>query len=560
MERFIDNYKKEAINIQGSRFLLECLKKEGVDTVFGYPGGAVIPLFDSLYDFEGIKLIRPCHEQCASHAADGYSRASGKIGVCIGTSGPGATNLITGIATAYMDSIPMIIITGQVGNNFLGKDSFQELDITGLTMPITKHNYLVTDANDIANVVSEAFFIANDKRKGPVLIDITKSAFLQEVDKNIIYQKTMPKKDTRAINYKENIKLAVDTIKKSSNVVIYAGGGIIRANASENLRKLYKNHNIPVLNSSMSLGSIDRTDKLSYGIVGMHGEPEANDLCYNADVVLALGVRFSDRAIGNRNGFTKNSKIIHVDTDESEINKNIDVFTSIIGDIRDIIDEIDEKLSNYKLEIISRKEKIYPKKHPKKIFEAIQKVYDKDTIIVTDVGQHQMWTAKYYMFKEPNTFITSGGLGTMGFGVGASIGAKVSMPQRDVLLITGDGSFRMNQFELLTASSYNINFTVIIFNNSTLGMVRQWQNLFSNKRYSHTDIDDNLNIQYLAKAYNANYYSADTPEKLEDILSTIDTKNSVNIINYILDKDEFVYPIVPAGDNICNYLQKEYEI
>ena len=542
------------INIQGSLFLLECLKKQGVDTIFGYPGGAVIPVFDALYDFDKIKLIRPCHEQGAAHAADGYSRASGKTGVCIGTSGPGATNLITGIATAYLDSIPMIIITGQVGNNFLGKDSFQELDITGLTMPITKHNYLVTDANDIASVISEAFFIANDKRKGPVLIDITKSAFLQEVQ-DTAYNITPIQKDTRAKNYQDNLNLAVQTIKQSSNVVIYAGGGIIRANASETLRKLYKNHNIPVLNSTMGLGSIDRTDSLSYGIVGMHGEPDANELCYNADVVLALGVRFSDRAIGNRNGFTKNAKIIHIDADETEINKNLDSFTSIIGDISDIMEELDEKLGDYKMPTLKRTHPIYQSNHPQKIFELINKMYTDDTIVVTDVGQHQMWTAKYYMFKKPNTFITSGGLGTMGFGVGASIGAKLSMPDKDVLLITGDGSFRMNQLELLTATANNINFTTILLNNQTLGMVRQWQCMFSNQRYSHTDIDDELNLEYLSKAYNLNYYKAENINQLENVLKTID-KNAVNLIDYIMDKDEFVYPIVPSGESICNYIEK----
>lgn len=545
----------EVIIINGSRFLLECLKKEGVDTVFGYPGGAVIPVFDALYDFEGINMIRPCHEQGAAHAADGYARASSKVGVCIGTSGPGATNLITGIATAFMDSIPMVIITGQVGNNFLGKDSFQELDITGLTMPITKHNYLVTDANDIARVVSEAFFIANDKRKGPVLVDITKSAFLQEVD-DTFYEVIAPKKDERAKKYAYNIKNAVDIIKRSKNVVIYAGGGIIRSGASENLRNLYKNHNIPVLNSTMGLGSIDREDELSYGIVGMHGEPEANDICYNSDVVLALGVRFSDRAIGNREGFVKNAKIIHVDTDESEIDKNVDSYISIIGDMNDIIKEIDEQLGDFKFELKKNKKKNYPKMHPQRIFEAIQNIYDEDSIIVTDVGQHQMWTAKYYMFKKPNTFLTSGGLGTMGYGVGASIGAKLAKPDKDVLLITGDGSFRMNQYEMITASANKINFTVIMLNNHTLGMVRQWQNLFSDKRYSHTDIDDKLNFEYLAKAYNINYYTANNPEDLEEVLKTMDRKNSVNLIDYKLDKDEFVYPIVPAGESICNYIER----
>lgn len=530
---------------------------EGVDTIFGYPGGAVIPLFDALYDCSDIELIRTCHEQGASHAADGYARSTGRPGVCIVTSGPGATNIITGLATAYMDSVPMIAITGQVGKNLLGKDSFQEIDITGLTMGITKHNYLVTKASDLKNIIREAFFLVNDRRPGPVLIDISKDVFMEEV-KDEEYIPSERKQDLRHLEYLKEISSAAELIKNSKKPVIYAGGGVIKSGSWKLLKKLSEDHNIPVVNSVMGLGSYDRKSDLSYGIVGMHGDSDANNLCYESDVIIGIGVRFSDRAIGNRSGFTRNAAIIHIDVDETEPEKNLDIRCKILGDFNEILKKLIIDLDGYKNDQHSRNfEEIqkYEGFHPKNIIELLQNHTNNNTIVATDVGQHQLWTAKYWKFDRPLSFITSGGLGTMGFGMGAALGAKAANPGCDVLLITGDGSFRMNHIELLTLSAYKIPVTVVLFNNSALGMVRQWQNLFSNKRYSHTDINDQLDLEYLCKAYGINYYKSETMDGLKDSLHSIDFTNGINLLECILDKDIGVYPIVPAGQSINNIIE-----
>ena len=544
--------------LNGAKYLIECLSKEGVDVIFGYPGGAVIPLFDALYESEDFIQIRTCHEQGASHAADGYARTTGKVGVCIATSGPGATNIITGLATAFMDSVPVIAITGQVGKSLLGKDSFQEIDITGLTMGITKHNFLVTDANDLKDVVSKAFYIAQNGRPGPVLIDISKDAFMQEIETKE-YHKIDKTTDKRHLNYQAEIDKVVNLIKSSRQPVIYAGGGVIKSKSWDSLHELSTKHNIPVVNSIMGLGSFDRNSNLSYGIVGMHGDKDANMLCYESDLILGVGVRFSDRAIGNRNGFTKNATIVHIDVDETELGKNIDVSYEILGDLNEIMNEISTKLMEYKSPHTRSNDylaKDYEGFHPKNILTVTQKSVPENTVVVTDVGQHQIWTAKFWKFSLPMKFATSGGLGTMGFGMGAALGAKLGNPDSHVLLITGDGSFRMNHPELLTLSRHNIPITILLFNNSSLGMVRQWQNLFCNSRYAQTDINDGLNLEFLSKAYGINYYKASDLDTLESILKVQD-KSQINLIECLLDSDIGAYPIVPPGKSIDTLITED---
>lgn len=542
--------------MNGAKYLVNCLSREKVDVVFGYPGGAVIPLFDALYESEDFIQIRTCHEQGASHAADGYARTTGKVGVCIATSGPGATNIVTGLATAFMDSVPMVAITGQVGKSLLGKDSFQEIDITGLTMGITKHNFLVTNANQLKDVISKAFFISQNGRPGPVLIDISKDAFNQEMDETEYYP-TSKSADLRHLKYDDEIKKTAELIKNAKKTIIYAGGGVIKSKSWESLNTLATKHNIPVVNSIMGLGSFDTTNELSYGIVGMHGDEDANILCYESDIILGIGVRFSDRAIGNRNGFSKNAKIIHIDVDETEIGKNIDVEYEILGDLNKILEKLMTELDSFKSphkRILNNSKKEYHGFHPKNILNLAQKYLPDDTVVVTDVGQHQIWTAKFWKFKYPLKFATSGGLGTMGFGMGASLGAKIGNPESRVLLITGDGSFRMNHNELLTLSRYKIPVTILLFNNSSLGMVRQWQNLFCNSRYAQTDINDCLNLEFLSKAYDINYYKARNLNELDIVFNKTDSISSINLIECVLDNNIGAYPIVPPGKSIDNLL------
>lgn len=538
--------------MNGAQYILDCLKKEGIDTVFGYPGGAVIPLFDAAYDCPQINIIRTCHEQGAAHGADGYARSTGRVGVCIATSGPGATNIVTGLATAYMDSVPLVAITGQVGKALLGKDSFQEIDITGLTMGITKHNYLVTDGAKLRQVLQEAFFLARDKRPGPVLIDIAKDVFVETMDGQPVYQPKVSQ--TKWTENKETIKRIATMIRSSDAPVIYAGGGVIKSNSHRELQSLAESHRIPVVNSIMGLGSVDRRSELSYGIVGMHGDRDANMLCYDSDLILAVGVRFSDRAIGNRHGFTRKGKIIHIDVDEAEMGKNVFADERVIGDFRRILSLLDQELAEYQRKPLYRKEKKYQAHHPRKIFETLQTNLPEDTIVVTDVGQHQMWTAKYWEFSKPRRLITSGGLGTMGFGMGAALGSKLGNPDASVLLITGDGSFRMNHNELLTLSQYQVPVTVLVMNNHALGMVRQWQSLFCNQRYSHTSIYDCLDLSLLAKAHGVGYQKAANPTELESALQQLD-RSQTNLIEYFVSEDTFVYPIVPPGQSIDKVIE-----
>lgn len=557
--------------MDGSRVILECLLKEGVDTIFGYPGGAVIPLYDALYDYtDKLNHVRTSHEQGAVHAADGYARSSGKVGVCFLTSGPGATNAITGIATAYMDSSPLVCFSGQVPTALLGKDSFQEIDITGVTLSVTKHNFLIRKAEDLPKTIKKAFEIANSGRKGPVLIDIPKDLMLTEVDFNmddyISSNLENPLKSEYELkedyDNKEKVDLACDLIRESKRLIIYAGGGVKSANEEKLLVDFAKKIDTPVLNTIMGLGDIDRKDDLSLGLLGMHGSKEGNLAISNSDLIIAIGARFSDRVIGKSCEFAKYSKVIHMDIDSSEINKNIRAEVHLIGDLSSLLKKLYDKVekkdnSSWKKEIKTYKDKenIMSKEkfHPQNILPLVNKKMGDNTVVVTDVGQHQMWTAKYWNFPLGKNFITSAGLGTMGFGVGAAIGAKLGVPNKNVVLVTGDGSFRMNCNEMATISTYKIPVLILLLNNSTLGMVRQWQKLFSKKRYSQTNVDPSVDYVMLAKAYGIDGYKATNLEELKDILSEVNMDKPV-FIECVINRDYDVYPIVPPNETLLNLI------
>jgi len=501
--------------LSGADIVIQSIIDEGVDLVFGYPGGQVINLYDSLYKYKDqIKHVLTCHEQGAAHAADGYSRATGKVGVCIATSGPGATNLVTGIATAYMDSIPMVAITGNVPMHLLGKDSFQEVDITGITMPITKHNYIVKDINQLQKVISEAFYIAREGRPGPVLIDIPKNIQMEKTE----YKKVKPWKVERKefTIREEKINEAIKLINSAKKPFIYAGGGAIAADASLEVIALAEKINAPICNSLMARGLVPSDHELFTGMIGMHGTKASNISATKCDLFIALGARFSDRVVTNAENL-RNAKIIHIDVDAAEINKNIKVDLSIIGDLKSVLQRLlpnineaknQEWLDNMKhLKSISA----YKKSHedeltPEYFFEELNALDPGNLIISTEVGQHQMWTAQYYHFKKPRTFITSGGLGTMGFGLGAAIGAQFAKPECKVINIAGDGSFMMNCQELATAVQNKLPIVQVIMNNNVLGMVRQWQTLFFDGRYSNTTLDRQTDLVKLAEAFGAKGY------------------------------------------------------
>ena len=557
--------------MDGSRVILECLIKEGVDIVFGYPGGAVIPLYDALYDYKDkIKHIRTSHEQGAVHAADGYARSSGNVGVCFLTSGPGATNAITGIATAYMDSSPMVCFSGQVPTSLLGKDSFQEIDITGVTLSVTKHNFLIRDAKDLPKTIKEAFKIASSGRKGPVLIDIPKDLMLTEVDFNvddyIPSNLEIPSKNEFDLkeehDNEKKISEACKLIKESKRPIIYAGGGVKSANKERLLVDFAKKIDTPVLNTIMGLGDIDRDDELSLGMLGMHGSKEGNLAISNSDLIIAIGARFSDRVIGKSSEFAKNAKIIHMDIDPSEINKNINVDVDLVGDLsvllEDLYNRVDKKENKdwrEKIKTYKDKEHIigYDEFHPQNILSLVNKKLGKNTVTVTDVGQHQMWAAKYGNFSLGKSFITSAGLGTMGFGLGAAIGAKLGQMDKNVLLVTGDGSFRMNCNEMATVSTYKIPMLILLLNNSVLGMVRQWQKLFSNERYSETNIDPSVDYVMLSKAYGIEGYKVNNLEELKEVLDKIQIDKPI-FLECVINKDYDVYPIVPPNETLLNLI------
>ncbi|MDE6698875.1 MAG: biosynthetic-type acetolactate synthase large subunit [Lachnospiraceae bacterium] len=554
------------MQLTGSEIIIECLKEQGVDTVFGYPGGCILNVYDALYKHQDeIKHILTSHEQGASHAADGYARATGKVGVCMATSGPGATNLVTGIATAYMDSIPMVAITANVANPLLGRDSFQEIDITGVTMPITKHNFIVKKASDVADTLREAFYIAASGRPGPVLVDFTKDATADLAD----YKKQSPKPVTKAktdVN-EEDIEKVVKLINKSKRPYIFIGGGIIASDAENELKEFADLVDAPVCDSLMGKGAFDATSPRYTGMIGMHGTKTSNYGVTQCDLLIAIGVRFSDRVIGNVKKFAKNAKIVHIDIDAAEINKNVRTDASIVGDAKEILAILNSKVSKsekpeWNATIAEFKEK-YPLSYNQNgltgpfIMETLYKVTNGDAIITTEVGQHQMWAAQFYKYTKPRTFISSGGLGTMGYGLGASIGAKLGAPEKLVFNIAGDGCFRMNMNEIATATRYNIPIIQIVVNNHVLGMVRQWQTLFYEKRYSNTILNDAVDFVKLSEAMGAVAFRVTKKEELEETIKKAIELNRPVVIDCIIDEDDKVFPMVAPGAAISEAFSEE---
>lgn len=554
------------MKLNGSEIIVECLKEQCVDTVFGYPGGAILNVYDALYKHsDEITHILTSHEQGAAHAADGYARATGKVGVCMATSGPGATNLVTGIATAYMDSIPMVAITANVTVPLLGKDSFQEIDITGVTMPITKHNFIVKDVNLLADVIRSAFTIAMEGRPGPVLVDVTKDVTANTCD----YIKKIPNKierQTKTIK-DEDIQRAVKLINESKKPFIFVGGGAIISEASNELREFAKKIDAPVTDSLMGKGAFDGSDTLYTGMLGMHGTKASNFGVSECDLLITIGARFSDRVTGNAKKFANKAKLLQIDVDAAEIDKNVKTYASVIGDAKEVLKILNSKITQvhrgeWTTHIAKYKEK-FPMSYSQNeltgpfIIEKIYEVTNGDAIITTDVGQHQMWAAQFYKYKNPRTLLTSGGLGTMGYGLGACIGAKVGCKDKTVINIAGDGCFRMNMNELITATRYNIPIIQVVFNNHVLGMVRQWQDLFYGKRYSSTVLDDKVDFVKLAEAMGAKAYRITKLEEVEPVLREAINLNIPVLIDCMIDREDKVFPMVAPGAAISEAFNKE---
>ncbi|MCK9478874.1 MAG: biosynthetic-type acetolactate synthase large subunit [Firmicutes bacterium] len=546
------------MKLNGSEILLECLLEEGVDTVFGYPGGAILNVYDALYKYrDKINHILTTHEQGAAHAADGYARSTGKVGVCMATSGPGATNLVTGIATAYMDSVPIVAITGNVATTLLGKDSFQEADIAGITAPITKHNYIVKDVTTLAQTVRRAFEIAKEGRPGPVLIDIPKDVSAQFCE----FEGRKPVEPKRHKPKADDVEKACRLISESEKPFIFAGGGIISSGACGELFELAKKISAPVSCSLMGTGAFPSNDELYTGMLGMHGTKASNTASAECDLFIAIGTRFSDRVTSDSDKFAKDAKILHIDVDPAEIDKNIKTYQYVISDVKEalipIIKGIDKKSKGeWTNHILSIKEKYQigrshiEELNPNSVISVIDKLTDDNTIITTEVGQHQMWAAQYYTYTKSRTFISSGGFGTMGYGTGASMGASIGMPSRRVVHIAGDGSFRMNCNELSTIKHYNMPIIIVLLNNGTLGMVRQWQTLFYNERYSQTTLDRGPDFNKLCDAYGILSFKAESLEQFEAAFSKAISLNEPVLINTLINIDERVLPMVPAGKPI----------
>lgn len=543
------------MKMTGAQIVMEVLLEQGVNTVFGYPGGTVLALYDALYDYRGkIHHVLTAHEQGAAHAADGYARATGKVGVCIATSGPGATNLVTGIAASFMDSTPLVAITGNVAASLLGRDSFQEVDITGITMPITKHSFIVKDVHKLAPTLREAFRIASSGRKGPVLVDIPKNITLALSD----YVKEPPVTAAPVKPLKEeSLERAVEVIKKAKKPLFYVGGGLISSGASAELIKLAEKLDIPVASSMMGLGGFPSSHPLYLGLIGMHGRFEANRAARECDVLIAAGARFSDRVAGNRSEFSPRSKIIHMDIDPAEMDKNLISEYHLRGDLKNLFPLLYDKLpeqkhGEWRADIASWRRPLPVQSHenfasPRKIIEALRRMTDDNDIIVTDVGQHQMWTAQYYTFEKPGTFITSGGLGAMGFGLGAAIGAKLGKADSRVILISGDGSFHMNCSELSTLASLGARVIDIVMNNSVLGMVRQWQNVFYSGRHSEVEPARKTNLTMLARAFGVEGMNINSDDEIEPVLKSAFDFDGPVLIDCRISPENAVLPMIPPG-------------
>ena len=543
------------MQLTGAQIVIECLKEQGVDTVFGYPGGAILNVYDELYKHsDEIRHILTSHEQGAAHAADGYARATGKVGVCFATSGPGATNLVTGIATAYMDSIPILAITCNVGVSLLGKDSFQEIDIAGITMPITKHNFIVKDVKDLADTIRKAFVIARSGRPAPVLIDIPKDVTSNQAEYEP--KEIRPVEPSREI-CEEDLETALKLIKRAKKPYIFVGGGAVLSGASQELREFVRKVDAPVTDTLMGKGAFPGTDPLYTGMLGMHGTKTSNYGVSECDLLIVVGARFSDRVTGNAKKFAKNAKILQFDIDAAEMNKNVLITEGVVGDIKVILEILNQRLEpqshpEWIQKIMEYKEK-YPLAYAKDhltgpyVVEEIYRQTKGDALVVTEVGQHQMWAAQMYQFTEPRTLLTSGGLGTMGYGLGASIGAKVGRPEKTVVNIAGDGCFRMNMNEIATAARYNIPVIQVVINNHVLGMVRQWQDLFYGKRYSATVLNDNVDFVKLAEALGAEGVRVTTQEEFKEAFARALTLGKPIVIDCQIGSDDKVWPMVAPG-------------
>ncbi|MGN0152362.1 MAG: biosynthetic-type acetolactate synthase large subunit [Wujia sp.] len=542
--------------LTGSEIIIECLKEQGVDTVFGYPGGTILNVYDALYKHQDeIHHILTSHEQGAAHAADGYARATGKVGVCMATSGPGATNLVTGIATAYMDSVPVVAITANVGVSLLGKDSFQEIDIAGVVMPITKHSFIVKNVHELADTIRRAFKIAQSGRPGPVLVDVTKDVTANVAD----YEPKAPEPIERVTTTikADDLDQAIRMIEKAERPFIIAGGGVITADASAELKKFAEKIDAPVCDTLMGKGAFDGKSSRYTGMIGMHGTKVSNFGVNKADLLIVIGARFSDRVIGNASKFANNAKIIHIDVDAAEINKNITVDCSVIGDAKEVLKMIATRIKAIEhkewMDEIDALRREYPDHGDLEnmtgpaIINKIYELTDGKATITTDVGQHQMWAAQYYKYSTPRQFLSSGGLGTMGFGLGACIGAKVGKPGNLTVNIAGDGCFRMNMNEIATAARYNIPIIQVVINNHVLGMVRQWQTLFYDQRYSNTILNDNVDFVKVAEALGATGMRATNLAEFEESFKTAVEKNTPVVIDCIIDQDDKVWPMVAAG-------------